>query len=1046
MVTLAKMPTCPVRVAKGTWLWPYHVAWPETRVETFELTNYNYGVLFNGSLNADAIKVGPGHILSLRACNLIENNKGNTPGYWSWTGVTGTWNRDVQLDGGALYSVANQSFTLNGAITGTGDIYFSGGNLTTFSGAHAVTGTVYMSGLKLVFSGDGGCCPGSPESTIEFTDGTRGQIFFRPTGYASRPSEAYVKKVTGLSAENSIVMQKNQRLTVGAVEGIMRFENDTGSSLVVTNLAAGATMVVPDNIEITLLSAGAGAKVVFQNDSGTSAYRLNGPTDGSSLEIVAEFGTPASLTIEGRVRLATTPANLTSLTLLDGAELTGSLPESCNVRSLGGRLMPDKTSWDSKVALWCDASATRTLPNGAVTNTFIYANEMSEFMSTNNCTDTAIWKWLDRRPEQTRYAFGNKRYTESSNAGSVYSSAVLPFEKDVDGIHCVSMGDGAKDAGGTRRTAGHLNIFNLKTGNRKATISAAFAIAVFGSQSGCGGGVFGNADGYFASSNYCTSAADSRNCAIFTNACVTYVDGTQVDPTATKFSGGWQIISVDTEGKDLQGIGFCANGDADQPARRGYSSYAEVMIFSEKPTEKERRMIEEYLSAKWGIGISHSNTVQEVGVSGHGEMRLNEPTALSGTFSGTVDLNGSVLEIPAAKLPYTEAEIPDANRVMWFDPSFGGSLVMGGDAAKPLEIDAFKSRSRDGFVSSGKYLQSSYAADGLTDRRPCLAEGSRGGWATKWIDFGDFYGDGVNNVMMVRKLPYSIAPELYNRGDWATAFKYKTMFMVIDTSRGGGTPFPSWAGGGGGEILHRGDNPAVTDPIWSEGCADQVTNGITKLDGVTVDGTVNGFNGRPELISLTANPSTADISTKGLGCIVKNENQEIIGESIFYDVVLEGDVRAGIEAYLMGKWLGKVPEGYADFRGVTVTGAGTLRVPGAKYMPTIGVGFTGSVVLSADTLSFAFDGSSTVASNAMSLPGTDIAFPAEVAVNLSFASSPSPGVRYTLIAGDIDVSATEFTLGTVSGAGNRKLSLAYDGQNGELYVEAKAFGFVFSIK
>ena len=120
--------------------------------------------------------------------------------------------------------------------------------------------------------------------------------------------------------------------------------------------------------------------------------------------------------------------------------------------------------------------------------------------------------------------------------------------------------------------------------------------------------------------------------------------------------------------------------------------------------------------------------------------------------------------------------------------------------------------------------------------------------------------------------------------------------------------------------------------------------------------------------------------------------------------------------------------------------------PDVAHLPAFGAGFTGSVALLADTLSFAFDGSSTVASNALSLPGTTIAFPAEVAVNLSFASRPRSGARYKLIDGDIDVSATAFTLGTVSGAGNRKLSLAYDGESGALYVDVQAYGLVFTIK
>ena len=1039
-VTLGTIPTCPWSVAKGTWLWPYNVTFPDSHVDTFDLAEYNYGVMFGDSLNASAIRVTAGRGVSMRPCSVYERS-GET-GYWRWAGGTGAWNRDVILDGGVLWLVANQTFTLSGAVTGMGDIRYVGNQKSTLNGVHSVTGTVYVSGNELAFVGEGGGNPGSVESVVVFGSSSTGRLALKPTGSGSSYTAAYVKSVTGLSTSNIMEVQPLQTLTIGTANGTLRIQGPVDSEVVVSNLDVDAQLMVPDGMKVTVLRAGYGSKIALANDNGTGAWRLNGAVEGRPAEFTVECETASpSLTLGGRIALGTIPDDLASVVILDGAEVSGDFPSACEVRSFGGKRTLALGGWSRKVALWCDASATRVVAGGSVTNTFAYATEISPNAASQPSLANCIWKWFDCRPWQTKYAFGNKRYT--STATGSFSTAVFPYEADDGDIHYVSMGDGSGN-----RNAGHLNIFDLESGGQKADIAAEYAIAVFGSQNGGGSAVFGNQEGAFSRDGYGKTKANASVYCISTNYHPTYVNGTLVDPTVTKLNGGWQIISIDAGGTNVQGIGFCENGTNAQPKDRGYSRYAEVLIFSERPTDTERMQVEEYLASKWGIDISHSNTLaqQSVAVSGFGELALNASAELSGAFSGTVDLNGHVLKVPDTSLPFTAAEIPSEGLTVWFDPSFPGSLVMGTDPAMPHEVDAMMARRNDGLATSGLYLQAPYSSNGVTNRRASVSIGSRGGVADKWLDFRGLYGHTTGNIMMLRPMPYTtpIANYADKSGVWLQ-MSYSTVFMVLDSTYGGGNPFPSLAGGGTGyDVVTRGTSPAVSSPIWAAGCSEKILNGSTWLDGVSVNGAEHGFFGRPEVLSFTVANGTS--STKSLSCVNTKPNQEVIAETLFYTNSFTAEVRAGIEAYLMEKWLGKVPDGFSDFRNVTVTGDGVVIAPDVKHLPVLGVGFTGSVVLSADTLSFAFDGSSTVASNAMSLPGTDIAFPAEVAVNLSFASSPSPGVRYTLIAGDIDVSATEFTLGTVSGAGNRKLSLAYDGQSGELYVEAKAFGFVLSIK
>ena len=791
-VVLATVPTCPMRIANQTWIWPYsfeqpqQTTYPAERTGTYNLENHNYGVLYRYSLNADAIRVGAGCTLSCRPC--VLGMKDDQIGFWDWRGnaTGGFWERNVELAGGSLKLVANTSFKLSGAITGQGDIEFTGTSTTELNGAHAVTGTVYMSGMYLVFSGTGGKCPGSSESDVVFQNSSRGRISFQPTGYASSSTTAYVKSVTGLTTSNTLCVQANQTLTIGTVNGRLRIEGPTDSAVVVSNLAANAELMVSDGMAVTVLSPEAGATVSLADDNGTGTWRLEGPAAGPAAFSMACDKAGAALELGGSLMFDEIPSCVTSVTISAGADISGNFPEACRLRSLGGRVTP-LPDWRRKVALWCDASAMRTLEDGTVTNTFVYANEISAWMSKQSGSADCIWKWLDCRPYRRVYAFGNKRYTATSS--SYYSTSVFPFESTVGGLKCVSMGDGTAGGDGNNRTAGHMNIFNLETGATSATIPAAYAIMVFGSQNGCGSAVLGTQDGAFACSakSIVRTAAAAKSVSIFTNAYETCVDGASVNPTEKKFNGEWQIISVDTDGKAIQGIGFSSKGTETQPDGRGYSSYADVLIFSEKPTESERVQVEEYLASKWGVEIAHTNAAPQrmVEMSGSGTLSLVSPLEVSGTFAGTLELNGYVLEIPA---------------------------------------------------------------------------------------------------------------------------------------------------------------------------------------------------------------------------------------------------------------------GASDFSGTTVTGGGVVRAHGAANLPSLGEGFTGRMEFVAGELSFTVTDGEPSVPNAILHPGTPLAFPAAVAVNLSFSARPAPGVRYPLICGDFDASATTFTLGTVSGAGTRAIKLGFDGETNTLYAEAVSSGLILMVR
>ena len=71
---------------------------------------------------------------------------------------------------------------------------------------------------------------------------------------------------------------------------------------------------------------------------------------------------------------------------------------------------------------------------------------------------------------------------------------------------------------------------------------------------------------------------------------------------------------------------------------------------------------------------------------------------------------------------------------------------------------------------------------------------------------------------------------------------------------------------------------------------------------------------------------------------------EMIGELLFYDRVLEGSERLGVEGYLMNKWLGVLPTGCADYRRATVAGTGTVTVGTLAAVPQFDPAFVGTII------------------------------------------------------------------------------------------------------
>ena len=155
----------------------------------------------------------------------------------------------------------------------------------------------------------------------------------------------------------------------------------------------------------------------------------------------------------------------------------------------------------------------------------------------------------------------------------------------------------------------------------------------------------------------------------------------------------------------------------------------------------------------------------------------------------------------------------------------------------------------------------------------------------------------------------------------------------------------------------------------------------------------------------------------------------MFGEILLYNQVLTGADRLAVEAYLMGKWCGTLPEGYSDLREATVSaGTGTVSAPAAK-LPLFGDGFTGTVVVSDAALDFVLDGTAGTVNRPLIARGATLSLPAAVTINVSCANmAGSDGSCVPLIDVAAFANPVEWTFNATNTGGKTVRLRAEGGQ------------------
>ena len=562
----------------------------------------------------------------------------------------------------------------------------------------------------------------------------------------------------------------------------------------------------------------------------------------------------------------------------------------------------------------------------------------------------------DRRANHTDYCLRHTRHYDYLFAGTLMDLQNLPsvfpmrVKNGPNGLPYLSMGnDGSARRIQTSTSPIDPNATTLP--NHNQIKQQGMVIMVFGSQLGGGSAVLGVSD---ASLNRPGRAKDDAIAsATFTGDI--WIDGQKMDHTAS-LSGGWQIITLDITGHDIDCFGW-ANKDYQKSAGQ---NYGEVLVFKESLTDAERVSVESYLAEKWGITAYEPSTTDRPAAAkavlygSSGTVEISGDIAVSGNYRGDFTVgDGAKLIVPAADAMPPE---PTTEGLLYrFDPSQEGALTIGTD--DDVKVNGEFAPAVCALWPYG-YTKETYPLDdyylfGVGSRRP-FVEMRAGGFtsaARTWMNFAhpDNKAHSGNVLRFKAWDPKAYDDGALKGGDDKTV-NIRTAIMVCDSAQGGGNLLNKSISATGSW----GDRTATdaTAPIWGSAIK-AVKDGVTRLNGIPVNGTTTGFSGEAEV--FVTQPTEA-IGTAVLGRYGDTESKTtsaggaILGEMLFYSTALTEDEIKTAEDYLLYKWMGVSPAGYGDLRGATVSdGTGTVAAKKAADLPKFGDDFTGTIAVTDET-------------------------------------------------------------------------------------------------
>ena len=938
--------------------------------------------------------------------------------YFEQSGYNGyALTNSIEVAEGGVLNLRSHKFTLAGAVTGSGTIRYTetaGDQWAAINDATGFSGLITcersQNTLKI-----GNAAFGTDGVSMALCDGSVVELGTAVENGYSGTIRTLIGPETG-SATLTLPSGKSGSIYIGSRSGNVSIIGAGFDKTVVTlgSIAIGETLAVDgeDTLKYVLDESFAGRSDIFtlERTNGRKVYLRSDSED--SIDFIG-FVVPATgdykLVARNGVSYKNVPENV-NVTVAAGVEASvfAACLSKTSVRMEGGSVSISRgePAWRSKVMFWMDPSDTDSV---------VATNERA----LSGVTYPIVSEVNDKRESQTDIKL--KYYS-----GTVSTWPTL-ITNGVNGLSYLSC-----DLGGNRR---------LYFGG--SGVSPKYAIMVFGSQNGGGQGIVGNQNGYYARGGE-LSQSITKDSPIFASNITTYVNGELVNAQTRALSGGWEIISFDTSAAAIYGFGF--NGGIGTPANAKGQNYGEVLLFSEMPTEEERIAAERYLAEKWGVINDYKDASRTPGlrIDGNGSVALNVDVDLSGSFAGTLNLNGYSIVLSNEPLPPGEDAVKSDGLLAWFDPELSDTIEENNGKVNFLYDRRGKNEGAPVLNGSG--------------RTPLLVNSARGFSSSRnWIDYSpaNFYDETTKDgglrgnygrLMRMNKYPALSSTTV-------PIDKVRTVFVIQDSVKGGGTPFLSEVNGGGDIGIRLTKWPDMTPnpgtPVWRGNTAaifaEGTEGGATYLDGREVDGAVEGFQGRPELLTAVGN---RDFS---LGVFAyykylqdypdKVDAGEILGEIIVYDSVLGDDVRKQIEAYLMWKWLGVARDGYSVATNMTLTGRGSVTVASKSQMPKFDASFAGAAAFEESAFDFTVNGDGSV-TGAIDMGAAALSFPKTCTANVSFADGMKNGM-YTLVKGGTFASETSWTLNLRNG-GSRIAKIVQNDDS--VVLEVRGLGTVVTVR
>ncbi len=821
----------------------------------------------------------------------------------------------------------------------------------------------------------------------------------------------------------------NERLTIPSAAGTveLRGANAATSEFEIESAEAGTLVYVMNNSKgVTIDSAGEGVKIIVHKIPSSDAPVTLALPAGQVID---------SLTIEDGVTVYLESGSVgsfegTGKLVVQGVVGYGTISDCIDVKIESDASMSNilddalASALGDVPALWLDASDETTLQE------YSYNGHT---VPDGTFPGIVVRRWNDCREGADRL------YAINARDGGFIRTMPYSVTNELNGLTVVSFGGYNTPVNGAANAITDDGTGVDETGRKEQRrlvfnqpIASKTIVMVYGSQDGGGMALVGGwksgqtgeaqnplpgetiaASGQptYYNRNEATTEAMTISTGRANVPC--WVDGSAIVPNETAaLDGGYQIISLGVAPGDSPSVRSLGMSDEYQNA--GGQRYGEILIFTNELTTVQRKAVEFYLAKKWGLteGYSAGGRPRSLEIADGGSFETVDSAIDISHSGGTISVCGALeaggvavgsvsiaegasLTLPAAD-PFTEEQVDAVDgRIARFDPDCTDDIFFNNQNDQGIRLICDHGK---GGVEDATCLYAYYNGTG-NDRRPVWSKSTRGfGPERGWMDFyawatsSDVKGDNLRFTTSGNSVRNTSA----NNNPTAVAKSIKTAFIVMDSCYGGGLPIIDKVSPDGNSIVRgRSSYTDPTAPIWGSGTSQVLTGGETRINGMAVDGTKTGFTGAPELFSFTTNGDDFNASYFGLYNAGNPERSyEVLGEIVVFSKVLDDETRGGIEAYLMKKWLGMLPPGYADWTGATVTGAGTVKAQRPKDLPQF-ENFSGTLEFTAATLPFTLDGVTKTAFDAFDIGDATLKLPAEGEIVISFAGRARIGT-YTL--------------------------------------------------